>query len=92
MGGSFRPRAGAGPTQVSHHPPVTAFHTSGKAADREYAFYGEIELRNKFWGKTAELIPVGAPPRFDRKVPVKKPNGALRAVGKSYEPHRGSEL
>lgn len=41
--------------QVSHHPPITAFHLS----NREFSVYGDVQLKNKFWGKTVEIFPVG---------------------------------
>eukprot|EP00002_Diphylleia_rotans_P011024 TRINITY_DN2188_c0_g1_i1.p1 TRINITY_DN2188_c0_g1~~TRINITY_DN2188_c0_g1_i1.p1 ORF type:complete len:740 (-),score=160.82 TRINITY_DN2188_c0_g1_i1:432-2651(-) len=42
--------------QVSHHPPITAFHTQG----HDFQIFGEILIKNKFWGKSVELNPVGA--------------------------------
>ena len=43
--------------QVSHHPPVTAFHADGTSG---YAFHGSIQPKLKFWGKTVEIIPKGS--------------------------------
>ncbi|KAJ7547513.1 hypothetical protein O6H91_08G089100 [Diphasiastrum complanatum] len=43
--------------QVSHHPPVMAFQ--GESSCHDYTFYGEIEIKNKFWGKSVEVIPAG---------------------------------
>ncbi|KAL3676842.1 hypothetical protein R1sor_026790 [Riccia sorocarpa] len=43
--------------QVSHHPPIMAFHSEGAAGD--YSIYGEIEVKNKFWGKSVEVQPTG---------------------------------
>ncbi|XP_012941029.1 oxysterol-binding protein-related protein 2 [Aplysia californica] len=41
--------------QVSHHPPITAFHAEGNG----YAFHGSIQPKLKFWGKTVEIFPKG---------------------------------
>ncbi|GBG70996.1 hypothetical protein CBR_g8295 [Chara braunii] len=43
--------------QVSHHPPIMAFNCEG--LDGQYCIYGEMELRNKFWGKSVEILPIG---------------------------------
>lgn len=40
-------------SQVSHHPPIMAFQAESKPG--EYVVYGEIEIRNKFWGKSVEV-------------------------------------
>ncbi|KAL2608829.1 hypothetical protein R1flu_027402 [Riccia fluitans] len=42
--------------QVSHHPPIMAFHSEGAG---DYTIYGEIEVKNKFWGKSVEVQPTG---------------------------------
>ena len=42
--------------QVSHHPPVSCWHAT---SDSGWEFYGEMELRSKFWGKTVEMSPAG---------------------------------
>jgi hypothetical protein len=39
--------------QVSHHPPIFAFHTESNC--RSYQCYGEIEIKNKFWGRSVEV-------------------------------------
>merc|ERR1719239_877538 len=41
--------------QVAHHPPITAFHVDGPG----YIFYGSIEPRIKFWGRSVEIVPKG---------------------------------
>ncbi|GFO44821.1 oxysterol-binding protein [Plakobranchus ocellatus] len=41
--------------QVSHHPPVTAFYSEGKA----YSFRGSIQPKLRFWGKSVEINPKG---------------------------------
>nr|XP_018900171.1 PREDICTED: oxysterol-binding protein-related protein 2 [Bemisia tabaci] len=41
--------------QVSHHPPVSAFH----AESEHFIFYGSIYPKLKFWGKSVEIQPKG---------------------------------
>ncbi|XP_018429158.1 PREDICTED: oxysterol-binding protein-related protein 3 isoform X2 [Nanorana parkeri] len=41
--------------QVSHHPPVSACH----AESDKFALYQDIRWKNKFWGKSMEIVPVG---------------------------------
>ena len=41
--------------QVSHHPPVSAFH----ANNLDFRFHGAIHPKLKFWGKSVEAIPKG---------------------------------
>ncbi|XP_064409679.1 oxysterol-binding protein-related protein 1 isoform X3 [Latimeria chalumnae] len=43
--------------QVSHHPPVSAFHAEGFHND--FAFHGSIYPKLKFWGKSVEAEPKG---------------------------------
>lgn len=43
--------------QVSHHPPVSAFHAEGLAQD--FLFHGSIYPKLKFWGKSVEAEPKG---------------------------------
>lgn len=43
--------------QVSHHPPVSAFHAESLAGD--FAFHGSIYPKLKFWGKSVEAEPKG---------------------------------
>jgi hypothetical protein len=40
--------------QVSHHPPILAFQSENTAGS--YQLYGEIELKNKFWGRSIEVL------------------------------------
>jgi len=42
--------------QVSHHPPVSCWWSEGSAG---WQYWGEIELRSKFWGKSVEMMPTG---------------------------------
>ncbi|KAK3759173.1 hypothetical protein RRG08_028133 [Elysia crispata] len=41
--------------QVSHHPPVTAFHVEGPG----YEFHGSIMPGLSFWGKSVDVTPKG---------------------------------
>ncbi|KAE8740422.1 hypothetical protein FOCC_FOCC014058 [Frankliniella occidentalis] len=41
--------------QVSHHPPVSAFH----ADSEHFVFHGSIHPKIKFWGKSVEITPKG---------------------------------
>jgi len=41
--------------QVSHHPPVSAFHVESP----DYTFHGAVEPKLKFWGKSVEITPKG---------------------------------
>ncbi|XP_063976836.1 oxysterol-binding protein-related protein 2 [Diachasmimorpha longicaudata] len=41
--------------QVSHHPPVSAFHAEGE----DFVFHGSIHPKLKFWGKNIEVHPKG---------------------------------
>eukprot|EP00064_Thunnus_orientalis_P004059 superscaffoldBa00000358_g4070 len=43
--------------QVSHHPPVSAFHAQGLKED--FVFHGSIYPKLKFWGKSIEAEPKG---------------------------------
>uniref|UniRef100_A0A4W5QF25 Oxysterol-binding protein n=1 Tax=Hucho hucho TaxID=62062 RepID=A0A4W5QF25_9TELE len=43
--------------QVSHHPPVSAFHAEGLKKD--FVFHGSIYPKLKFWGKSVEAEPKG---------------------------------
>uniref|UniRef100_A0A671XZ31 Oxysterol-binding protein n=1 Tax=Sparus aurata TaxID=8175 RepID=A0A671XZ31_SPAAU len=41
--------------QVSHHPPVSACH----ADSRNFSFWQDVRWKNKFWGKSMEIVPMG---------------------------------
>uniref|UniRef100_A0A3P8TC15 Oxysterol-binding protein n=1 Tax=Amphiprion percula TaxID=161767 RepID=A0A3P8TC15_AMPPE len=43
--------------QVSHHPPVSAFHAESLIGD--FVFHGSIYPKLKFWGKSVEAEPKG---------------------------------
>ncbi|XP_038125348.1 oxysterol-binding protein-related protein 3 isoform X1 [Cyprinodon tularosa] len=50
--------------QVSHHPPISAGHAESK----NFVFWQDVRCKNKFWGKSMEIVPVGTThvtlPRF----------------------------
>ncbi|XP_055528806.1 oxysterol-binding protein-related protein 2 isoform X1 [Wyeomyia smithii] len=41
--------------QVSHHPPISAFHANSES----FTFHGSIHPKLKFWGKSVEIQPKG---------------------------------
>uniref|UniRef100_A0A8C8DHW5 Oxysterol-binding protein n=1 Tax=Oryzias sinensis TaxID=183150 RepID=A0A8C8DHW5_9TELE len=41
--------------QVSHHPPISACHAESK----NFVFWQDVRCKNKFWGKSLEIVPVG---------------------------------
>ncbi|XP_059812383.1 oxysterol-binding protein-related protein 6-like isoform X2 [Hypanus sabinus] len=41
--------------QVSHHPPVSVCH----AESENFVFWQDVRWKNKFWGKSLEIVPVG---------------------------------
>uniref|UniRef100_A0A672ZCF5 Oxysterol-binding protein n=1 Tax=Sphaeramia orbicularis TaxID=375764 RepID=A0A672ZCF5_9TELE len=41
--------------QVSHHPPISACHAESK----NFTFWQDVRCKNKFWGKSMEIVPVG---------------------------------
>ncbi|XP_058045624.1 oxysterol-binding protein-related protein 6 isoform X5 [Ahaetulla prasina] len=41
--------------QVSHHPPISACHCES----RNFVFWQDIRWKNKFWGKSMEILPIG---------------------------------
>lgn len=43
--------------QVSHHPPISAFHAEG--LEEDFVFHGSIYPKLKFWGKSIEAEPKG---------------------------------
>ncbi|KAJ8416907.1 hypothetical protein AAFF_G00327850 [Aldrovandia affinis] len=42
--------------QVSHHPPISACHCESK----KFTFWQDVRWKNKFWGKSMEILPIGA--------------------------------
>lgn len=45
--------------QVSHHPPISAFHVDSTNNERDWKFYGDVNAKTKFWGKSIEIYPKG---------------------------------
>lgn len=43
--------------KVVHHPTIIAGHAEG----RRWTLDADSDLRSKFWGRSIELMPVGAP-------------------------------
>ncbi|XP_074642132.1 oxysterol-binding protein-related protein 3-like [Tubulanus polymorphus] len=41
--------------QVSHHPPVSSCYTESK----NFRFWQDMRIKNKFWGKSMEIQPLG---------------------------------
>ncbi|XP_048419435.1 oxysterol-binding protein-related protein 3 isoform X3 [Stegostoma tigrinum] len=41
--------------QVSHHPPISTCHAESK----NFTFWQDVRWKNKFWGKSMEIVPVG---------------------------------
>ena len=41
--------------QVSHHPPISACHAESK----NFVFWQFVRFKNKFWGKSFEIHPIG---------------------------------
>uniref|UniRef100_H3C3D6 Oxysterol-binding protein-related protein 3 n=1 Tax=Tetraodon nigroviridis TaxID=99883 RepID=H3C3D6_TETNG len=50
--------------QVSHHPSISACHAESK----DFIFWQDLRCKNKFWGKSMEIFPIGTThlqlPRF----------------------------
>uniref|UniRef100_A0A3Q2SZC3 Oxysterol-binding protein n=1 Tax=Fundulus heteroclitus TaxID=8078 RepID=A0A3Q2SZC3_FUNHE len=42
--------------QVSHHPPISACHCESK----NFTFWQDVRWKNKFWGKSMEILPMGS--------------------------------
>uniref|UniRef100_A0A452EZ70 Oxysterol-binding protein n=1 Tax=Capra hircus TaxID=9925 RepID=A0A452EZ70_CAPHI len=40
--------------QVSHHPPISACH----AESANFVFWQDVRWKNKFWGKSMEIVPI----------------------------------
>ncbi|XP_003407120.2 oxysterol-binding protein-related protein 3 isoform X2 [Loxodonta africana] len=41
--------------QVSHHPPISAC----RAESGNFVFWQDVRWKNKFWGKSMEIVPIG---------------------------------
>ncbi|XP_077577517.1 oxysterol-binding protein-related protein 3 isoform X1 [Stigmatopora nigra] len=42
--------------QVSHHPPISTCHAQSK----NFIYWQDVRCKNKFWGKSMEIVPVGS--------------------------------
>nr|CAB3264583.1 oxysterol-binding protein-related protein 6 [Phallusia mammillata] len=42
--------------QVSHHPPISVCHAHGEC----FQFWQDSRFKNKFWGKSMEIFPIGS--------------------------------
>lgn len=49
--------------QVSHHPPISCWWSESSSG---WQYWGEVELRSKFWGKSVEMMPTGGRNRAHR--------------------------
>eukprot|EP00028_Trichosphaerium_sp_Am-I-7-wt_P004415 CAMPEP_0168532826 /NCGR_PEP_ID=MMETSP0405-20121227/16592_1 /TAXON_ID=498012 /ORGANISM="Trichosphaerium sp, Strain Am-I-7 wt" /LENGTH=933 /DNA_ID=CAMNT_0008558529 /DNA_START=42 /DNA_END=2843 /DNA_ORIENTATION=- len=77
--------------QVSHHPPESAFYCESK----DWYIYGNAWVKNKFWGKSLELLPIGEIhikiPKYDDHVTFSKVTCCIHNVliGTKYIAHYG---
>ncbi|KAF8321283.1 hypothetical protein DL93DRAFT_2107033 [Clavulina sp. PMI_390] len=75
--------------KVSHHPPVVACHAHGDG----WEFWSTSGAKNKFWGKSLEIIPVGTTylKIGDETYSWQKPSSFMRNLiaGEKYLEHCG---
>uniref|UniRef100_UPI00358F47A9 oxysterol-binding protein-related protein 6-like n=2 Tax=Myxine glutinosa TaxID=7769 RepID=UPI00358F47A9 len=77
--------------QVSHHPPISACHCESK----KFIFWQDIRWKNKFWGKSMEIIPIGTVhlslPRYGDKYQWNKVTSCVHnvLVGQRWVEHYG---
>ena len=64
--------------QVSHHPPISAFH----AEHKNYIFSGSMLPKMKFYGKSVEIIPKGVMTVVLRRYVFMCSKNGLLLVGK----------
>ncbi|XP_016787054.1 oxysterol-binding protein-related protein 7 isoform X2 [Pan troglodytes] len=80
--------------QVSHHPPISACH----AESENFAFWQDMKWKNKFWGKSLEIVPVGTVnvslPRFGDHFEWNKVTSCIHNVlsGQRWIEHYGEVL
>ncbi|XP_063156835.1 oxysterol-binding protein-related protein 7 isoform X4 [Candoia aspera] len=80
--------------QVSHHPPVSACH----AESDNFIFWQDMKWKNKFWGKSLEIIPVGTVnvqlPRFGDHYEWNKVTSCIHNIlsGQRWIEHYGEVL
>uniref|UniRef100_A0A2I3RCS8 Oxysterol binding protein like 7 n=1 Tax=Pan troglodytes TaxID=9598 RepID=A0A2I3RCS8_PANTR len=82
------------PGWVSHHPPISACH----AESENFAFWQDMKWKNKFWGKSLEIVPVGTVnvslPRFGDHFEWNKVTSCIHNVlsGQRWIEHYGEVL
>ncbi|XP_038609602.1 oxysterol-binding protein-related protein 7 isoform X1 [Tachyglossus aculeatus] len=80
--------------QVSHHPPVSACH----AESDNFIFWQDMKWKNKFWGKSLEVVPVGTVhvrlPRFGDHYEWNKVTSCIHNIlsGQRWVEHYGEVL
>nr|XP_012307303.1 oxysterol-binding protein-related protein 7 isoform X1 [Aotus nancymaae]XP_012307304.1 oxysterol-binding protein-related protein 7 isoform X1 [Aotus nancymaae]XP_012307305.1 oxysterol-binding protein-related protein 7 isoform X1 [Aotus nancymaae]XP_012307306.1 oxysterol-binding protein-related protein 7 isoform X1 [Aotus nancymaae] len=80
--------------QVSHHPPISACH----AESENFTFWQDMKWKNKFWGKSLEIVPVGTVnvslPRFGDHFEWNKVTSCIHNVlsGQRWIEHYGEVL
>uniref|UniRef100_A0A670ZDU3 Oxysterol-binding protein n=1 Tax=Pseudonaja textilis TaxID=8673 RepID=A0A670ZDU3_PSETE len=80
--------------QVSHHPPISACH----AESENFIFWQDMKWKNKFWGKSLEIIPVGTVnvqlPRFGDHYEWNKVTSCIHNIlsGQRWIEHYGEVL
>ncbi|XP_060137425.1 oxysterol-binding protein-related protein 7 isoform X2 [Zootoca vivipara] len=80
--------------QVCHHPPVSACH----AESDNFVFWQDMKWKNKFWGKSLEIIPVGTVnvhlPRFGDHYEWNKVTSCIHNIlsGQRWIEHYGEVL
>nr|XP_054366811.1 oxysterol-binding protein-related protein 7 isoform X2 [Mirounga angustirostris] len=80
--------------QVSHHPPISACH----AESENFVFWQDMKWKNKFWGKSLEIVPVGTVnvslPRFGDHFEWNKVTSCIHNIlsGQRWIEHYGEVL
>ncbi|KAM6449506.1 oxysterol-binding protein-related protein 7 isoform 5-T8 [Liasis olivaceus] len=80
--------------QVSHHPPISACH----AESDNFILWQDMKWKNKFWGKSLEIIPVGTVnvqlPRFGDHYEWNKVTSCIHNIlsGQRWIEHYGEVL
>ncbi|KAK7091857.1 hypothetical protein V1264_009484 [Littorina saxatilis] len=78
--------------QVSHHPPVSAFHVEGDS----YSLNGSVLPKLRFWGKSVEITPKGtitlSLPKYNEVYTWQNVNCCIHnvIVGKLWVEHSGT--
>uniref|UniRef100_A0A452QEB3 Oxysterol binding protein like 7 n=1 Tax=Ursus americanus TaxID=9643 RepID=A0A452QEB3_URSAM len=81
-------------TKVSHHPPISACH----AESENFIFWQDMKWKNKFWGKSLEIVPVGTVnvslPRFGDHFEWNKVTSCIHNIlsGQRWIEHYGEVL